>query len=87
MLMLDPGAQDELDHLHAVNPVVAARVEDWLDRLEGDHTQAAVRLHRMHVPALWRIIVRAPDGDDYMILWELEGADVIVRIIGPDILS
>ena len=59
-------------------------MDDWLDRIEADHTQALVRRHRLHKPALWLIIVPAPDGDD-AILWDLDGNPVVIRYIGPDV--
>jgi hypothetical protein len=73
--------------LDAVNPRTADRVDDWLDRLEADHTSADVRRQRLHRPALWLIRVRPPNGDDYAILWDLDGEQPVVRYIGPDVFN
>jgi hypothetical protein len=46
-----------------------------------------VRRQRLYQPKLWMITVRAPDGDDWVILWDLVGDTVWVRYIGPDFVS
>jgi hypothetical protein len=81
----DPAAYDAKTALDAVNPRMADRVDEWLDQLEADHTQAIVRRHRLHQPALWMILVKASDGDDYAILWDLDDDTVAIRYIGPDV--
>jgi hypothetical protein len=82
----DSAAYDAKTALDAVNPRMADRVDEWLDLIETDHTQAIVRRHRLHQPALWMIIVTSPDGHDYLILWDLDEETAVVRYIGPDIL-
>jgi hypothetical protein len=79
----DPDAYDAKTALDAVDPRMAGRLDDWLDRIEADHTQAVVRRHRLHKPALWLIVVPALDGDDYAILWDLDDDIVVIRYIGP----
>lgn len=83
-MMFDEGPLKAKAALDSVNPLMADRVDDWLDMLEEDHTQADVRRQRLHQPKLWMITVRATDGDDWVILWELVGDTVWVRYIGPD---
>jgi hypothetical protein len=86
-LEFDKDAADAKRALDAVNPLAADRVDHWLDLLETDHTSAEVRRQRLHRPALWLIRVRAADGDDYAILWELDGEQPVVRYIGPDVFN
>lgn len=81
----DPAADDAHRTLDMINPQMVDRIDEWLDRLESDHTQAIVRRNRLHRPALWLIVARAPDGDDYAILWDLDGDTVVIRYIGPDV--
>jgi hypothetical protein len=82
-LEFDPDPLRALEALDLLNPRMADRVNDWLDKLEADHTQAIVRRHRFHRPALWLIVVPAADGDDYAILWDLDGDTVVIRYLGP----
>jgi hypothetical protein len=79
-----PDAAAALDAAHQSDPRLADRIEGWLDRLEADHTQRAVRTHRLARPPLWYIPVTAPSGADWVILWNLHEDDlIVVRYIGP----
>lgn len=86
-IMFHPEPLNAKRALDELNPRMADRVDDVLDLLEHDHTQPRVRRHRLQKPALWMIVVRAPDGDgdDYAILWDLDEDTVVIRYIGPNI--
>lgn len=87
-LLFDPEPDDAIQRLYAQAETdrqarhLADRLDHWLDRLEEDHTAAAVRRHRLRSPGLWAIVVAA-EGADWVILWDLDADDVRVRYVGP----
>lgn len=82
-LYLDPEPADALDHLHAVDPSLAARVEHLLDQVEREPGAEAVRRRYLRPPGLWMLTVRTDDADDTAVLWDLDGQDPVIRYIGP----
>jgi hypothetical protein len=84
-LEFDPEPLRAKQALDVINPTMSDMIDQWLDRLEDDPSQALVRRSRLHSPVLWLIVVRAPDGDDYAILWDIDGDAVVIHYIGPDV--
>jgi hypothetical protein len=86
VLQMDPEPHDELVQLYETDPTLAVRIDEWLDRIEADSTDAAVRRRLIRPGRLWAITV--PDVDrDYLILWDLDGATPVIRYLGPDVLT
>ncbi|MBZ4612392.1 hypothetical protein [Mycobacterium avium] len=86
MLQMDPEPYDELVQLYQTDPTLAARIDEWLDRIEDDPTDAAVRRRLIRPGRVWAITIAAADRA-YLILWDLDGATPVVRYLGPDVLT
>lgn len=86
MLEMDPEPHAQLVRLYDANPALAARIDEWLDRIEADSAAAAVRRRLIRPGRLWAITIADPDGD-YPILWDLDGATPVIRYLGPDLLA
>lgn len=88
VLELDPEAYDELVRLDAASPGLAERINEWLDRIEANPDDVAVRRRLIRPGRVWAISVVNPDGQpDYLILWDLDVETPVVRYLGPDVLS
>lgn len=88
MLEVDPEPHDELVRLYDSHPDLADRIDDWLDRIETDPTDASVRRRLIRPGSLWAITIADPAGaQDYLILWELDDDTPVIRYLGPDVLS
>ena len=84
---MDPEPHDELARLYDAQPALADRIDDWLDRIEANPTDAGVRRRLIRPGSLWAITVVDPAGEqDYLILWDLDGETPIIRYLGPDVL-
>lgn len=78
----DPAA-DALEALYKEGPAfLIDRVDQALDQLERDPTQAAVRRHRFQVPPLWAFTVHIHNYE-WAILWRLHDDEIVVSYIGP----
>jgi hypothetical protein len=86
VLEMDPEPHDELMRLYDSNPALAARIDEWLDRIEADPAAAPVRRRLIRPGRLWAITIADPDSD-YLILWDLDGATPVIRYLGPDVLA
>ena len=60
------------------------RINDLLDAIEDDPSDARVRRRRYQDPPLWGIVVPA-EGDDWLILWSETDLGPIVHYIGEDL--
>lgn len=88
VLEMDPEAYDELVRLDAASPGLADRINEWLDRIETDPDDAAVRRRLIRPGRVWAISVLNPDGPpDYLILWDRDVDTPVVRYLGPDVLT
>jgi hypothetical protein len=88
VLEMDPEPYDELVRLDEAQPALADRIDEWLNRIEADPDDAAVRRRLIRPGRVWAISVVNPAGrPDYLILWELDGDVPVVRYLGPDILG
>ncbi|WP_141772603.1 hypothetical protein [Mycobacterium malmoense] len=86
VLEMDPEPYDQLVRLYESNPTLAARVDEWLDRIEVDPTDPAVRRRLIRPGSVWAITV--PESvQDYLILWDLDGDTPVIRYLGPDVLT
>ncbi len=83
---MDPEPYNELVRLYKSDPTLAARVDEWLDRIENGHTAAAVRRRLIRPGSLWAITVADPN-QDYLILWDLDGDTPVIRYLGLDVLT
>jgi hypothetical protein len=83
---LDPEAYEALLRLYESDPRGGDVVDGWLDALEADPGQAAVRRRRLGPPDLWYIPFHLSGTADWMILWELQGETVVIRHLGPNVL-
>jgi hypothetical protein len=82
-LEMDPEPHDALSQLYKTDPTLAARIDEWLDRIEANPTSAQVR-HRLIRPGkIWAIAIATPDGNDHLLLWELDGDTPVIRYLGP----
>ncbi len=87
VLEMDPEAHDMLVRLHQTDQSLAARIDEWLDRIEVDPTAAVVRRRLIRPGQIWAITVPDPDGgEDFLILWDLDGEVPVIRYLGPDVL-
>ena len=84
---LDPRPYDTLERLYASDPRGSDVVDARLDALEKDPGQAVVRRRHLRPPGLWYIPFRLSAAEDWMILWEQVDDTVVVRHLGPDVLS
>jgi hypothetical protein len=88
VLEMDPEAHDMLVQVYDPDRALAARVDDWLDRIEADSSAGAVRRRLIRPGQIWAITVPDPgDGNDFLILWDLDGDVPVVRYLGPDVLQ
>jgi hypothetical protein len=83
---MDPEPHDELVKLYKTDPTFAARVDEWLDHIEADPTDAMVRRRLIRPGRLWAITISEPDRDS-LILWDLDGDTPVIRYLGPDVLT
>ena len=85
---MDPEPHDELLRLYEVQPALADRIDDWLDRIEANPSDAGVRRRLIRPGSVWVIAVAdTVGGEDYLILWDLDETTPVIRYIGPDILK
>lgn len=78
---MDPEAYDQLVKLHRTEPLLAAKIDEQLDRIEANPGDARVRRRLTRSGRLWAISV-----ENYLILWDLDGEIPVVRYLGPDVL-
>jgi hypothetical protein len=83
---MDPEPHDQLVQLYKTDPTLAEHVDEWLDRIEADPTDAAVRSRLIRPGRLWAITITGPD-QDYLILWDLDEDTAVIRYLGPDVLT
>lgn len=57
---------------------------DILDILEDDPGDRRVRRRRYQVIDAWGVPVHG-NGEDWLILWDLQGSQVVVRYLGTDL--
>jgi hypothetical protein len=85
---MDPEAHDMLEQLYESHPSLAGRVDEWLDRIEADPSEATVRRRLIRPGRVWAITIADPSGEqDFLLLWDLDGAIPVVRYLGPDVLT
>ncbi len=60
------------------------RINDVLDAIEDDPSDARVRRRRYQDPPIWGIVVPA-EGSDWLILWSETDLGPIVHYIGEDL--
>lgn len=78
---LDPIPAERLDSLHARLPRVAAAIEEILDWIEADPADIRAKRRRFS-NGIW-VVVRAVDGDEWIVLWEEDPpGQPVVRFIG-----
>lgn len=88
VLEMDPEPYDELVRLYEKHRRLAERVDDWLDRIEADPSDAGVRRRLIRPGQVWAINVVDPSGaQDVLILWDLDGQVPVIRYLGPDVLG
>lgn len=84
-LHFDEDADAALSELERHPSALLDEVNRWLDRLEADHGDRALRL-MAYLGGRFRIDVDNPKGDPWMILWtphpEVQG-DTIIHYLGP----
>lgn len=62
------------------------RINDALDAIEDDPSDARVRRRRYRSPPVWGVVVRAEGMDeDWLILWSETDGDPLVHYIGEDL--
>lgn len=61
-----------------------ARVNEVLDILEDDPGDRRVRRRRYQIIDTWGVPVHG-DGEDWLVLWDLQGSQVVIRYLGPDL--
>ncbi|WAC89376.1 hypothetical protein [Mycobacterium sp. Aquia_213] len=86
MLELDPEPYDELVDLRNRDPMFAEHIDQWLDRIEANPNDETVRRRLIRPGRVYAVTVARAD-EDYLILWELDGATPVIRYLGPDVLS
>ena len=85
---LSAAAYAALEALEAVNDPIADRIDGWLDAIEADPKQRALRRRLIRPDRVWATTVRDPRGtQDWLILWELDGEVAVVQYIGVDVLG
>ena len=61
-----------------------ARVNEVLDLLEDDPGDRRVRQRRYQIVDAWGVPVHG-NGEDWLILWDLQDSQVVIRYLGPDL--
>ena len=81
-LHLDPDPDDSYQRVPPAVARWADRVFDWL---EETPTNTHAQQHPFTI-GVWAVRARI-GGDDWLILWERDGPDVVVRYLDVDMLN